>query len=128
MLAPQRFVIGEGSHVNQGCFIDARGGVRIGNGVSVSHYVKIVTGTHDIMSRRFDGAFRPVKIGDHVWIGIGATILPGVTIGDGAVVAAGSVVVHDVDRYCVVGGVPARKIKSRTDVLEYECESAIKWL
>ncbi|MBB3206292.1 acetyltransferase-like isoleucine patch superfamily enzyme [Rhodopirellula rubra] len=57
----------------------------------------------------------PVSIGDDVWIGTGATILPGVKVGTGAVIAAGAVVTHDVDDLDIVGGVPARHIRSRRD-------------
>jgi acetyltransferase-like isoleucine patch superfamily enzyme len=53
----------------------------------------------------------PIRIGDHVWIGLRATILKGVTIGDGAVVAAGALVIHDVPPGALVGGVPARVIR-----------------
>ena len=57
--------------------------------------------------------YRPIIIDDHVWIGSRATILPGVTIGRGAVVMAGAVVTHNVEPFAVVGGVPARKVRER---------------
>ena len=57
----------------------------------------------------------PITIGNHVWIGTRATILKGVTIGDGAVVAAGAVVVHDVPPHCLVGGVPAKIIRNNIE-------------
>ena len=63
----------------------------------------------------------PIVIDDYVWIGVGATILRGVHIGEGAVVCAGAVVVHDVLPYTVVGGVPAKKIGERNRGLDYKC-------
>jgi acetyltransferase-like isoleucine patch superfamily enzyme len=60
-----------------------------------------------------------VEIGDYVWIGVNATIMPGIHIGTGAVVAAGAVVTKDVDPYTVVGGVPAKVIGTRSQSLNY---------
>jgi maltose O-acetyltransferase len=62
----------------------------------------------------FPDFYRPISIGHHAWIGIRATILGGVTIGEGAVVMAGAVVTRDVPPYAVVGGVPAKVIRERT--------------
>lgn len=114
-------MIGEYSHINRGCFIDARGGICIGNNVSVSHNVAIVTGGHDCQSPIFEGKFEPIVIEDYVWIGIGATILQGVHVGKGAVVCAGAVVVRDVADYEIVAGIPARKVGKRNTDLEYRC-------
>lgn len=113
--------IGEFSHINQFTLVDGRGKLIIGNRVSISHYVKLCTGGHDAYSTDFKGDHRPIVIEDYVWIGINATILKGVTIGEGAVVAAGSVVTKDVAPYTIVGGVPAKKIGERPDGLSYKC-------
>lgn len=107
------FSIGSGSVINADCRMDTRGGLVIGNGVSVSSQVTILTADHDIESPTFGGRQRSVEICDCVWIGTRATILPGVHIGRGAVVAAGAVVTKDVDPATVVGGVPARVIGRR---------------
>lgn len=120
-ISPNRVRIGACSHVNRGCLIDARGIITIGDNVSVSHNVSIVTGGHDMQSPSFKGRYLPIVIHDYAWIGVGATILQGVTIGKGAVVCAGAVVTHDVDDFAVVGGVPARKIAERTRDLNYHC-------
>lgn len=114
--------IGEFSHINHDCIIDARAQVRIGNSVSISHRVNIMTGSHDVDNKDFQGLFKPITIEDYAWIGIGATILQGVTIGKGAVVCAGAVVTKDVPAYAIVAGVPARKIKTRSKELDYFCE------
>ena len=120
-MAPWNVEIGEGSHINRGCTLDARAGITIGNSVSVSHRVNIMTGSHDVRSRRFEGVFEPITIADYTWLGIGCTILKGVHIGKGAVVCAGAVVTKDVPPYAIVGGVPARKIGERPQDLDYHC-------
>lgn len=121
ILGGKKLEIGKNTHINQGCFLDARAGLKIGNSVSISHYVKIVTGSHDTQSKTFEGKFEPVVIKDYAWIGIGAIILQGVTIGEGAVVAAGAVVTKDVPAYCIVGGIPAKQIGTRNNQLDYVC-------
>lgn len=121
-LEPSKLVVGIGSHINEGCLLDARGGVIIGNSVSISHQVKIMTGSHDINSNDFKGVFAPVRIEDYAWVGVGAIILKGVTIGRGAIVAAGAVVTKDVPPMKVVGGVPAHEIAVRQGKLVYECK------
>jgi maltose O-acetyltransferase len=82
--------------------------------VSISPGVWILTDSHDMHDPSFPEILSPVKIGNHVWIGSRALILPGVTLGEGAVVAAGAVVTSDVEPYTVVGGVPARPIGTRS--------------
>ena len=114
--------IGKHSHVNTQCILDGRGGITIGSSVSISHRVNIMTGSHDYKSTNFQGIFKPIVIEDYAWIGVGATILQGVTIGRGAVVCAGAVVTKDVPAYAVVAGVPAKTIGSRPKNLDYECK------
>jgi acetyltransferase-like isoleucine patch superfamily enzyme len=105
--------IGRGTVINQGCLLYATGGLVIGEHVSISAGSWLVTGSHDINDPHFATIFKPIIIGDYVWIGMRATILAGVTIGYGAVVMAGAVVTHDVPPYAIVGGVPAKIIKQR---------------
>lgn len=119
--SPNRLVIGNYSHINRGVVLDARGNITIGSSVSVSHNVNIMTGGHDHTSAHFTGEFKPIVIKDYAWIGVGATILQGVTIGRGAVVCAGAVVTKDVADFDIVGGVPAKKIGERRRELDYKC-------
>jgi maltose O-acetyltransferase len=105
--------IGAHSRINRGCLLDARGRLRIGDNVSVSAEVAILTTQHRPEDPNFAVESRPVVIEDHVWIGMRAIIMPGVTVGRGAVVAAGAVVTNDVPPLAVVGGVPARQIGTR---------------
>lgn len=100
--------------------IDARGGITIGHDTNISSHVKLITGSHDINDPAFTADFLPIHIGHHCWIGTGATILQGVKIGDGAVVAAGAVVTKDVEPWTVVGGVPAKHIGNRSKEVVYQ--------
>lgn len=106
--------IGRRSVINQQCCLDGRGGLTIGDHVNISPGVWILTDSHDMHDPLFPEVLAPVTIRDHVWIGSRALILPGVTVGEGAVVAAGAVVTRDVEPYAVVAGVPARQIGTRT--------------
>ena len=99
--------------INSGCCFQDQGGIEIGDGTLIGHQVVIATLNHDPdPEKRGDMFPRPVKIGAKVWIGSHATLLPGVTVGEGAIAAAGAVVTRDVPPRSVVAGVPARVIKS----------------
>lgn len=111
----RKVTIGRGSFLNFGVWIEASEQVTIGKNVGIGHQVMICTSTHEMgpAERRAGAAYaKPVTIGDGVWIGARATILPGVTIGEGAIVAAGAVVAKDVASNTMVGGVPAKLIKT----------------
>jgi acetyltransferase-like isoleucine patch superfamily enzyme len=110
----KKVFIGMRTVINQGCLLYTTGGIVIGENVSISAGVWLVTGTHDMNDPNFPDSYRPITIGDYVWIGMRATILGGVAIGEGAVVMAGAVVTHDVPPFAVVGGVPARVVTQRT--------------
>ena len=104
--------LGKNVFINSGCCFQDHAGIEIGDGTLIGHQVVIATLNHaqDPLSRA-DMFPKPVKIGKNVWIGAHATILPGVTIGDNAIIAAGAVVTKDVENNVVVGGVPVKKIK-----------------
>ena len=125
ILFPKGLYIGEHSNVGWFSLLDARGGIKIGNNVTVASYSKLITGSHDIDSPNFEAKFLPIIIDDYVWICTGATICQNVHIGEGAVVAAGAVVVEDVPPYTVVGGVPAKKIKDRKKGMIYHTSTPL---
>lgn len=108
----KNITIGKDVFINSGCHFQDQGGVTIGDGALIGHNVVLATINHDLdpkNGRR--NHYAPIKIGAHVWIGSNVTVLPGVTIGDWAVVAAGAVVTKNVPPLTVVGGVPARVLK-----------------
>lgn len=105
--------IGKDVFFNTGCSFQDRGGIHIGDGSLIGMNVNIATLNHGLdMKTRNTTYASPVTIGKNVWIGSGATILPGVTIGDRAVVAAGAVVTKNVPEGTVVAGVPAKVVKT----------------
>ena len=112
----KNLVIGRGVFINACCHFQDHGGVVLGDCSQIGHNVVFATLNHylDPDRRRYTHA-APIILGRNVWIGSNSTILQGVTIGDNAVVGAGSVVTKDVPANTVVGGVPAKVIKSRFD-------------
>ena len=103
--------IGKSVFVNHSLTCMAAGGITIEDGVMIGPNVRIVTDNHDLENRMVLRC-KPVHIGRNAWIGVGAIILPGVTIGENAVVAAGAVVTKDVAANTIVGGNPAKLIKN----------------
>lgn len=118
-LEPKKLQIGNNSSVGWFSLLDCRGGIKIGDNVTVASYCKLVTGSHNINDPKFTASFLPIEIGDYAWIGTGAIILQNVKIGKGAVVCAGAVVTKDVPDFTVAGGVPARYIKKRNKEVNY---------
>jgi maltose O-acetyltransferase len=110
--------IGNNSGIGRGSYLSAEATIEIGNDVLIGSELMILTTNHelkkDIPIIRQGMTRAPVKIGDDVWIGARVIILPGVEIGNGAVVGAGSVITKKVDPYTIVAGIPARKIRDRT--------------
>lgn len=111
--------IGSGTIIGDDNLIDARGGVEIGSNCNFSTGVRIWTAQHDLQDEHFAYETAPVKIGSRCWISSGVTILPGVSIGDGCVVASGAVVTKDCESFGVYGGVPAKKIGDRNRNIQY---------
>ena len=122
MNVPERIEIMDDVWIQGNCQLNGGGGIQIGQGTIFSHDVQLLTQNHNYNSddlryipydeRNID---KPIIIGKYVWIGARATILPGVTIGDGAVVGACSVVTKSIPSCAVVAGNPAAIIKYRNE-------------
>lgn len=114
-------LVGARSVINYGCILDGRRfPIRIGADVSIGPEAAILTLGHDPRSPLFADRGGPVVIGDRVWIGFRAIVLPGVSIGEGAVIGAGAVVTRDVPPFTIVAGNPAHRIGEREMSLSYE--------
>lgn len=112
---PSNIRIGEDTIIGEGAVLDGRDTLQIGNHVDLASEVMIYNAYHDLQDPYFAPVLKPVVIEDYVFIGPRAIILPGVTIGKGAAVAAGAVVSKDVSPNTIVGGVPAQKIGERSE-------------
>lgn len=110
---PANIKIGKGTIIGDNIFLDGREKLIIGNHVDIASGVMIYNSEHDINSEDFHAISAPVEIGDYVFVGPRAIILPGVKIGRGAIVAAGAVVTKNVPENTIVGGVPAQVIGER---------------
>jgi acetyltransferase-like isoleucine patch superfamily enzyme len=108
-----RLSVGEGTLINRGVLLDNRGGITIGKQVSIAHDVRLYTMGHDPHDASFATKAAPVRIDDYAVIFAAAMVMPGVHIGEGAVVMAGSVVTKDVPPKRMVGGNPAQDLGER---------------
>ena len=108
----KNITVGEGVFINACCHFQDHGGVIIGDGCQIGHNVVFATLNHGLPPEERQTTYpAPIVLGRNVWVGSNATILPGMTIGDNAVVGAGAVVTKDVEANTIVGGVPAKLIK-----------------
>lgn len=119
ILARERCHIGDGAAISSGCYINGVGGFHLGNYAGMAAECVVLTTEHRFMGAvqlPFDRVrqVKPVRIGDYAWIGQRSMILAGVKIGEGAVVAMGSVVTKDVPDFAIVGGNPAEVIGKRS--------------
>jgi acetyltransferase-like isoleucine patch superfamily enzyme len=109
-----RLVLGSG-YINHGLSLNCFTHIEIGHDVAISDNVTIRdSDNHEIIAEGYKSTL-PIKIGNHVWIGMNVTILKGVTIGDGAIIAAGAVVNKSIPARCLAGGVPARVLKENVE-------------
>lgn len=108
-----KLFLGSDSFINSDCKIRCHKEIYIGNNCAISHDFTVM----DSDAHKLNGIVntKPVRISDSVWIGTRVTILSGVTVGEGAVIAAGSVVTHDVPPHALVGGVPAKVLKENVE-------------
>lgn len=107
--------VGARCFINSPVFLDLAAPITLGDGVSLGHHVLLITSDHAIGPPEFRAGTRqaaPITVGAGAWIAAGATLLPGVTVGAGAVVAAGAVVTKDVPPNTLVGGIPAKVIRT----------------
>jgi acetyltransferase-like isoleucine patch superfamily enzyme len=118
LLQLDKISIGHNCLIGFNCRLDGRGVLKIGNNVNISSHTIFETGSHDFTT--FEDRFQPINVKDNVWIGTRALILQGVTIGEGAVVAAGAVVTKNVPEYTIVGGVPAKVMGQRPREIKYQ--------
>ena len=130
---PQNIDIGSDVNIGEGTCIFAQGGCTIKDGSIIADNVDIRTANHhydgeDLQMLPFDEklVLKPVTIEENVWIASRAIILPGVTVGEGAVVAAGAVVTKDIPPFAIVGGNPAKVIKYRNEDKYRELKAADK--
>jgi acetyltransferase-like isoleucine patch superfamily enzyme len=113
--------IGKNSAINRRCYLDGRGGIIIGDNVSISPEVHLITAEHDLNDSSFGYITDSIELEDYVWVGTRAIILPGVRLGKGCVVAAGAVVTKSFPEFSVIAGVPAKLISKRIEKLNYSC-------
>ena len=121
--SPGNIRIGNNTVINRNCLLEARGKIVIGNNVSLSSDTQIFTSSHDPQDSDFSWIKKEVIIEDYVWIGARSMILPGVRVGKGAVVGAGSIVTKDVPDYTIVAGNPAKEIGKRKKELNYSFDN-----
>ena len=110
----KKLAIGEGSYTNVRCFFDMCDNIDIGSNCCISFNVTFATGTHQIgtsFKRGGGGISSPIKVSDGCWIGANVTILPGVTIGKGCIIGAGSVVTKDCEPNSIYVGAPAKLLR-----------------
>lgn len=124
---PRRLRVGRNCAIGKQCVLDARGNITIGRDVNISSHVQLQTAKHLIDDPDFAHDYSPIVIGDRAWVAEGAMVLGGVTIGEGAIVAARSVVTKDVAPFSVVGGVPAQPIRERSRDLRYHLSWRPNW-
>lgn len=114
VINPKGIHVGQRSVINENCLLDGRGGLVIGCDTSISAFTRILSASHKVNSGNFQYYARRTRIGSHVWIGTGATILDGSQVKDFAVIGAGAVFKGDAEEGDIYVGNPAKCIKKRT--------------
>lgn len=128
-ISPDGITLGDNVHIGPGANFDGSGGIEVGNGTIFGPDVTIFTRTHnfryDLKAIPFDNVMwtAPVKIERFVWVGAKAIIMPGVTVGEGAIIGAGAVVSRPVEPCTVVAGNPATKVGTRNKIDFYRLAS-----
>lgn len=122
-----KIVIGNGTVIGDSCLLDGRGGLEIGQNCNFSSNVSVYTMEHDYNSSDFGGKSLPVVIGNRVWLSCNTIVLPGVTIEEGGVLAAGAVATKKIDGFSVYVGIPAKKKVERSKELVYQFDGKTCW-
>lgn len=125
--SPYRISVGNFTIINKCCVLDGRGSLSIGDNVDIAQQTNIWTEQHDYNDPTYKSVTAPVVIEDYVWLASRVTVLPGVRIGRGAVVASGAVVTKDVPPLAIVGGVPAQIIGYRKEQALRYTQSCSAW-
>lgn len=120
VLGMESLRIGADSCIGWHCQVDARAGLSIGDHVTVASYCQIIAGGHDTQAAEFWAVAIPIRIDDYAWIGSRAMVLNGAHVGRGAVVAANTVIVRDVQPFKIVGGAGAKPMGERPETLSYK--------
>jgi acetyltransferase-like isoleucine patch superfamily enzyme len=120
VFSPKDLVIGDRCVVAERCVLDARGGITLEDDVVLASDVHLRTAKHDPASAEFTHRYEPIVVRRYGWLGTRSTVLGGVTVGSGAVVAACALATKDVAEYTIVGGVPAVPIGKRNQNLHYD--------
>ncbi len=128
VLQARSITIGPNCIIGPFTTLDGRGTLTIGRNVNIAGEVLTIGGSHLVDSPTAEGLIGKVVIGDNAWIAMRATILPGITVGEGAYVAAAALVNRDVAPYTLVGGVPAKKIRDRNRDIQYTLHHFPRWI
>jgi len=118
IIRPDCMEIGNNVSIHEFSYIDAEGGLKIGDHVGIGHGCTIMCAQHNfdepgVLIKALDDILEPVNIGSDVWLGAHVRIMSGVTVGDGCVIGAASVVTRNIPPYSVAVGIPARVIRKR---------------
>lgn len=127
---PQNITVGENSIIGPNTVLLSQGGITIGQNVNISGFSFIISQEHNFRSSCLETTLAEVVIDDFAWLATNVTILPGVHIGKGALIAAGAVVTKNVPPHTVVGGNPAKPIGRRPEEFQYSTKDTrgLKWL
>lgn len=117
--SPWNIHIGE-SVIGVGALLDGRSGIKIEDRVCLAQNVKLFTLQHDVNDPHFAAVGGGITLKEYSWVSSGTTVLPGITVGKGAVLASGAIATKDLEEYGVYAGIPAKKISERNRDLEYE--------
>ena len=124
---PRHIRVGPDTIVGRDCWLDGRGGLTVGASVNISSHTMLITGRHDVHDPQFTAEFAPIVVEDYAWLASRTIVLAGVTVGRGAVAAAGAIVTRDLEPMTIYAGVPAKPIGERRGEPEYALRHRSDW-